>query len=126
MKLKSINPGIVIALASGVVVLVGFYLFNPLAAGFYPRCMFHALTGWHCPGCGSARALHALVHGQFAEAFARNPLLFLLLPILVFGVIKPARLSAIKPGWLWLLLGVISVFALARNIPVHPFTWLAP
>ena len=45
MKRKSINPRIVAAIVIGVVVLAGFYLFNPATVGWYPRCMFHALTG---------------------------------------------------------------------------------
>ncbi len=126
MKRKSVNPRIVAAIVIGVVVLAGFYLLNPATVGWYPRCMFHALTGWHCPGCGTSRALHALLHGQFGEAFARNPLLFFLLPILAFGVMKPAWLTAIKPRWLWVLVGGMILFGLARNIPADPFTLLAP
>ena len=26
----------------------------------FPPCMFHALTGFSCPGCGSTRAVSAL------------------------------------------------------------------
>lgn len=60
-------------LAAAMAVL---FFFDPARGGFYPRCMFHTLTGLQCPGCGSLRALHALLHGQVRRAIAFNPLLF--------------------------------------------------
>src|SRR5258708_4223181 len=54
----------------------GLILFfhNPSESQFYPVCLFHKLTGWHCPGCGSLRALFHLAHGHWATAFHFNPL----------------------------------------------------
>jgi hypothetical protein len=34
--------------------------------------------------------------------------------------------STVKPGWIWLLLVAIVAFGVLRNIPVYPFTLLAP
>ena len=48
-----------------------------------PRCIFHELTGWQCPGCGSQRMLHALLHGNIREAWNHNAVLLLLLPLLI-------------------------------------------
>ena len=48
----------------------------------FPRCMFLTLTGWQCPGCGSQRALHALLHGDIASAWALNPLMLVELPVI--------------------------------------------
>ena len=48
-----------------------------------PRCMFHELTGWDCQGCGSQRMLHALLHGNIAEAWHHNALFVTLIPILI-------------------------------------------
>lgn len=47
----------------------------------YPRCPVKWLTGLDCPGCGGARAMHALLNGHPAEAWAYNPWL---LPALLF------------------------------------------
>ena len=47
-------------------------------SGRMPDCVFFRLTGLYCPGCGSGRAVSALLHGRFPEAFRWNPLLFLL------------------------------------------------
>ncbi len=53
-----------------------YYKYNPLESNMFPKCGFYVLTGWKCPGCGSQRALHFLLHGQFAESFMQNPLLW--------------------------------------------------
>ena len=47
-------------------------------SGRMPDCAFYRLTGLYCPGCGSGRAVAALLHGRFLDAFRWNPLLFLL------------------------------------------------
>ncbi|MCM1310774.1 MAG: DUF2752 domain-containing protein [Bacteroides sp.] len=70
------------ALAGFIALLAVVFLFNPMEGGFpYPRCAFKMLTGWDCPGCGSTRALHALLHGRIAEAWADNPAVFVVLPL---------------------------------------------
>ena len=48
-----------------------------------PRCVFLEVTGWQCPGCGISRALHALLHGHFAEAIRYNYFLLLSIPYLL-------------------------------------------
>jgi hypothetical protein len=107
---------------------------DPNAPGsVLPPCAFHALTGLYCPGCGSTRALHALVHGDVAQALAMNPLLVCALPVLSAMALNAAgwhprgsaalwRALAKPKPWLWLLLG----YALLRNLPWPPFAWLAP
>ncbi|MCW0374816.1 DUF2752 domain-containing protein [Xanthomonas sacchari] len=101
---------------------------NPL-----PGCPFRALTGLYCPGCGSTRCLHALVHLDLAHAWTSNPLLVVALPLLAIMALNAAglRLRPLAPLlkiladprlWLWVLLG----YALLRNLPWYPFTLLAP
>ena len=36
-------------------------------------CLFKALTGVPCPGCGVTRSILALASGHFAEAWRANP-----------------------------------------------------
>ena len=74
---------VVILLLAGMVV---FYLFNPETHAFFPRCMFNMLTGLQCPGCGTQRAIHSLLHGDFRSAFAYNALMLLLVPYIFLGV----------------------------------------
>ena len=106
--------------------LAVFLLYSfPPEAGFYPRCIFHVVTELECPGCGSLRAAHSFLHGDFRMAFRLNPLLFVLLPLagLTWVVYRPTGLSAIPAKWIWSLLGVIIAFGVLRNLPFPPFDY---
>ena len=59
-----------------------YYRVSPTSSVFFPKCAFLMLTGLKCPGCGSQRAVHALLHADLASAFAHNALLVLSLPYL--------------------------------------------
>src|SRR6266513_4699752 len=71
----------VAALAATVLFVILFF-FSPSQYPFYPRCPLHAMTGLHCPGCGSLRAVHSLLHGDIGAALHFNALLILSLPFL--------------------------------------------
>lgn len=43
-----------------------YFIFDPAVTRWAPKCMFRVLTGYDCPGCGSQRALHALLHADMA------------------------------------------------------------
>jgi hypothetical protein len=117
---------------AGAVVL---YRADPSAATIYPPCMFHALTGLHCPGCGTTRAAHRLLHGDIGGAFGMNALAMLALPVCGYWVVRNALAwagwEALPPlpwrSWMgWAGLALIVGFGVLRNLPVEPFTWLAP
>lgn len=125
--------------AAGVAVAGGMGVwmlrrFDPNVAGSpFPGCLFHAVTGYYCPGCGMTRAMHALVHGDMAGALAMNPLmvsLLLLSPLLLAwrSGWQPARLrpvvAVLSQPTLWLV--VLPAYWIARNLPWFPFTALAP
>src|SRR3982751_4231256 len=59
-------------------------LFNPATSGLYPPCPFRLLTGLNCPGCGTLRGLHQLLHGHPLAALDLNPLLIVTLPIMAY------------------------------------------
>lgn len=70
--------------AAALTVLVVLYgLYDPSDVKWFPKCPFLLLTGLKCPGCGSQRAVHALLHLDIAEALSYNPLLVLSIPFLV-------------------------------------------
>jgi hypothetical protein len=114
------------ALLLGVGALLGvLFFFAPDRYAFYPRCLFHSMTGLQCPGCGGLRAAHRLMHGDMAGAFHFNPLFVLLIPVCLAlgGVTIVNRLSGRvwlpvlrQPFWLWLLLAVALIFGVGRNI----------
>lgn len=112
--------------------LAGVCLFRPGSTPLLPPCPFHLLTGLYCFGCGSTRMLYQLLHGHPALAFAQNPLAFLMLPLVVYGLARqlfsarPAVFSTVRPMWLWIL-GILLVgFTVLRNLPYEPFSYLAP
>lgn len=73
----------IIAAIGAVVVCATYFTLDPMASRFMPKCIFHELTGWQCPGCGSQRMLHALLHGNISEAWHHNALLLVLMPLLI-------------------------------------------
>ena len=122
-------------IAAGLSVIVLLYVFNPSESRVFPPCPFHALTGWHCPGCGSLRAVHQLLHGDVAGAFRLNPLMVLFLPFMVYGIaaeisggMLKKRLPAVRLGawWIRAILAVIVMYGIVRNLPFAPFEALAP
>jgi hypothetical protein len=116
--------GAAIVAAVGGVSLVLFF-FPPGEYRFYPRCVFHALTGWQCPGCGGLRAAHQMLHGNWAAAFHCNPFLVMMLPVVVLWAVAHEANRAARndwlpwfrhPAWLWLWLTAAVAFGIARNL----------
>ena len=59
------------------------YLFFCLITGYSLPCPIHTVTGLYCPGCGATTLALNLVRGDFAAAYAANPMLFILLPLII-------------------------------------------
>lgn len=62
-----------------------YYLFDPAGQVWFPKCPFYLVTGYKCPGCGSQRAVHHLLHFNFVDAFAQNALLVISLPYIMLA-----------------------------------------
>jgi len=115
--------------------IVALFLFNPAESAWYPRCLFHELTGWHCPGCGTLRASYLLLHGDISAALSMNILAVVFLPVyLISYCYKGFRFREWRKfdnlfvssfaGWSVAL--IVSAFWILRNIEIEPLTWLAP
>jgi hypothetical protein len=100
------------------------FTFNPSETGIFPPCPFHCLTGLYCPGCGSSRTVHFLLRGDIFSAFRMNPLLVVSIPIL--GLLCWRRDWLYKPWVPWVAFAALVLFAVLRNIPVFPLSFLAP
>jgi hypothetical protein len=135
MDPRPVRPGRAAAVAA--VALTGALLLRQLdptrPGGLLPPCPFFVLTGLYCPGCGTTRALHALAHFDLAGALAMNPLLVLCLPLMAWLLAdlagwRPAALAALRTRLTdarpWAV--VVIAYAVARNLPWPPFSWLAP
>jgi hypothetical protein len=114
----------VLAAAAAAVTCIG--LVDPDEPGHYPTCPFLWATGLYCPGCGSMRMIHALVHGDVARAFGLNPLAFTLLPVIgrlwilwVVGAVRgvPLRTPTVRPAVAGLLGVLLVVYWIVRNLP---------
>lgn len=108
----------------------------PAAGAGIIFCPLYGLTGLYCPGCGSMRAIGALLSGHIAEAFRYNPVTAPLLPLLalvclcwlVGYVIRGEDVILYRiPFWLYMtVLGLLFLFGLLRNIPAAIFDCLRP
>ncbi len=67
---------------------VYLFMFEPGRTGLFPVCLFRLVTGYTCPGCGSTRAMHQLLHGHVVAAFMLNPFLLLAIPFLLYALIR--------------------------------------
>jgi hypothetical protein len=138
--LASQSPGRIL-LFSAIVVVTGsavavFHQFNPAQHNFFPRCWLHSTTGLLCPGCGGQRAVHSLLHGDFAGAAQYNLMLVLALVVgagFSFAELHrrwrklPPRLPRRgAPRMVWFFLAAFLLFGIARNLPFAPFIHLAP
>jgi hypothetical protein len=135
-KLKSAAPlSLFVGGVSAFVIgcgLVFVYFFNPSTHGFYPTCLFHQLTGLNCPGCGSTRALYALLHGNILIALRDNALFCVSLAGgAIWGAVflaqkrkNPELYFQVPLKFVWSYLAVAIIFTVLRNLPV--FSFLSP
>jgi len=137
MKARITKQRLIAAAGVGLVIVCCSVLYrvNPAHSNIYPPCIFHAVTGLHCPGCGTARALHKILHGNIGEALNLNPFAVVSMPFLLYafvsyGLHKTVNRSLpsvfIPARYIWMLFGFIVVFWIVRNIPAYPFSVLAP
>lgn len=122
---------------------------DPSAVGSrFPACTFRTWTGLWCPGCGLTRAAHELFTGDVGAALGYN----VFVPVALIGIavawwawcsaawgvtFMPRRVVA----WvgesgtrrrrhadlaLWCLFALLIAYGVLRNVPIKPFTALAP
>ena len=120
--------GVGAGIAVAAVVAAVLFRFNPAQHGFYPICLFHRFTGWNCPGCGSLRAVHQLLHGNVIEALRLNALLVLSVPLggwLAWRLWRQRRRNengpVIRPLWIWIYGAAWLVFGIVRELPLPLF-----
>ena len=115
-----------IAKPTAILLAIGFtYLLIHELTGFSLRCPIYQLFGVYCPGCGVGRMCFHLAHGEIAQAFLSNCVVFCMLPLLlgvaVFHAVRYVRFGdkkmyRIEKIGAWVLVSILLVFAVARNI----------
>jgi len=118
---------IILAIAALLVFGIIYYALDPSQSGMFPRCTFLTLTGYKCPGCGSQRAIHALLHGDVVGAFKYNALLLISIPWIALclyaetqRIRNPRLYTRINaPQLMWFFLITVLLWWLLRNI----FNW---
>ena len=120
---------LLLVVAGLVMLVLGFiyYALDPSTSDAFPRCSFLSLTGYKCPGCGSQRAVHALLNGDVAGAFRFNALLMIAVPWMGLCLLAESRrtrnprlYARLNPELLmWLFLALTVSWWLLRNI----FDW---
>ncbi|PWS32463.1 DUF2752 domain-containing protein [Pedobacter paludis] len=130
MKLKYIL-GFIIIIGLSII----YYKFNPEVYNFFPECPFHKYLHLDCPGCGSQRAVHALLHGHVLSAANYNLLMVLSIPLLLvhFSLKVYSQITkkdfALKiwyhPSTPKIIFAIVILFWITRNIPFVPFNYLA-
>jgi len=130
MKLKYI-----LMLVLFVALALFYYVVNPSGVDFLPKCPLYTTTGIYCPGCGSQRATHDLLHLNITGVLHHNALYLAALLLLAYHAVILVANKFFNKNWKSILnhpktpliiLVIILLFWILRNIPYAPFNWLAP
>lgn len=112
-----------------------YFTINPNTFPYTPKCPFYSLTGFHCPGCGSQRAFHEILHGNIWTGLQHNFLILFAAIIFIykFYISYINKSSSKKSNNLlhhnatpWVILALVVGFWILRNLPLEPFLILAP
>ena len=111
----------VLSIVMVIAILTMLYIYNPSETSWAPKCVFKAVTGLSCSGCGMQRFLHAMMHGRFLEAIQYNYLLVILIPYLaLFGIEKLFLTGETQKRWKRVIEGRAAVIILCIIAP----SWL--
>ena len=102
-----------------LLVIIILFFFDPIEHTWYPKCFFYQITGFECPSCGTQRAFHSMLHGDFKKAFDYNPFLFFVLPY-ILGLLF-SKLSTRK--WTDIIYQKLSQPKLVYAYVVFYFLW---
>lgn len=115
-----------VGVGAGLICLAACYFYFDARSYPYPRCPFNYLTGWLCPGCGSQRAISALLHAELGAALRLNLLMICSLPLIGYSAVgyvvnafssrKLPQRFLYKPWFAKGVLVVVVLFFIGRNL----------
>lgn len=101
--MRAVTPVTTAIAAGGYVAVVA--TIDPFRASVV-QCPVHAITGWWCPGCGSTRAVHALLEGDLGLSLAAHPMVLPVIGLLAYLWIR------------WAITGTSAAIRLPRAVPL--------
>lgn len=120
------NRRIWILLSAGLLALLAmvYYFIDPMEVGWMPKCLWKVATGTDCPGCGSQRMAHALMHGDLRGAWQANAYALCMLPLIGCMIWlelsrerHPGLYRKVHAPWLiWTLAASVLAWWVARNL----------
>ncbi len=100
-----------------------FYVLAVRRIGFGIPCIFHRLTGFKCPGCGTTTMLVMLSRLDFKGALGANRFVFATLPFIAFELIfavtyriKEKKLPSWNEKLLFVYIGMLIAWGFIRNL----------
>lgn len=124
--MRSTNVSIkkILVISAFIVAGILLFVFNPEKNAIFPKCPFLMLTGLKCPGCGSQRAIHSILHLDFVAAFKYNAMLVMMLPVVgiyVYSEIRrtknPEQYAKLnKVTYIWIIFTLFILWWILRNI----------
>jgi len=133
--IKEIKLKYIFIFLLGIIISVLYFNINPSDVNFLPKCPLYATTGLYCPGCGSQRATHELLHLHFLQAAKQNILFLIGIALFIYHYAVLGINKIFNKSWNSLLnypktpiiiLIVVLIYWILRNIPIEPFKWLSP
>ncbi|MDR2948877.1 MAG: DUF2752 domain-containing protein [Dysgonomonas sp.] len=127
---------IILAILLPIVIFLVYYFIYNISEN-NGLCSFKEITGLECPGCGGQRSIYYLLHGDILQALHYNAFFILAAPFLLYFYYLGVRVYILKQErylksfvfssyFAYSLLISVVVFFILRNIPISPFTYLAP
>ena len=102
LQLPDNGTWLILAVCCGAIAMVGILtaaIFDPATVSWFPKCPIRSLTGLDCPGCGTARAVHAAAQGNWIEAIRFNPILVVAVPFLFVAITRPRIVEKSSAAW---------------------------
>lgn len=118
----------------GFIMILGFlYAMLPIPVWklFQTPCMFYAVTGIYCPGCGGTRAVISLLKGQVVRSFFYHPIVIYGAVIYIWFMVSHTIEKISHGKWkigmhyrdiyLWIALGIVVVNVMIKDIALAGF-----
>lgn len=109
----------------GIVLAYIYFNYDPSVYPF-PSCPSKKYFGISCPGCGSQRAAHRLLHGDIIGAFHYNPILLFAIPYIILGYVfqikkvrnkyPKTRKALFGTTTIWIIFTLVILYLIARNV----------